>query len=82
MSTGLLRDEGVSSSADSSWCSSNRKMMVCVSALAALALGIGILCALAAGPLHAQCAVEWFVTAIGQTVQIYKHINTYLHVYC
>lgn len=63
MSTALLRDEGVSSS-DSSWCSSSRKMMVCVSVLAALALGIGILCALAAGPLHAQCAVEWFVTAI------------------
>lgn len=72
MSTGLLRDEGFSRSADS-WCSSHRTMVVCVSVLAALVLGIGILCALAAGPLHAQCAVEWFVTAIGQIVQI-KHI--------
>ncbi|KAK2905360.1 hypothetical protein Q8A67_007159 [Cirrhinus molitorella] len=59
MSTaGLLRDEAVSSSTGSS-CSSNRKMAVCVSVLAALVLGIGILCALAAGPLHAQCFVEW-----------------------
>lgn len=39
-------------------------MVLCVSVLAALVLGIGILCALAAGPLHAQCAVEWYGTAV------------------
>lgn len=59
MSTeGLLRNEAGSRSAGSS-CSSTRPMTVCVSALAALVLGIGILCALAAGPLHAECFVEW-----------------------
>ncbi len=56
-----LRDKAGSRSADSSCSSNNRTMTVCVSVLAALVLGIGILCALAAGPLHAQCFVEWYV---------------------
>ncbi|TRY88849.1 hypothetical protein DNTS_016933 [Danionella cerebrum] len=36
-----------------------RRRAGCGSALAALVLGVGILGALAAGPLHAQCAVRW-----------------------
>jgi len=49
-------------------CSSTRTRttVVCVSVVAALVLGIGILSALAAGPLHAQCAVEWYGTAVMQ----------------
>uniref|UniRef100_A0A672RDH3 Si:ch73-250a16.5 n=1 Tax=Sinocyclocheilus grahami TaxID=75366 RepID=A0A672RDH3_SINGR len=59
MSTaGLLPDEAVSRSADSP-CGSNRTKTACVSVLAALVLGVGVLCALAAGPLHAQCFIEW-----------------------
>ncbi|XP_073768487.1 uncharacterized protein isoform X2 [Danio rerio] len=38
---------------------SDRVRMLCVSAVGILVLGVGILCALAAGPLHAQCAVQW-----------------------
>ncbi|KAA0716144.1 hypothetical protein E1301_Tti015854 [Triplophysa tibetana] len=53
-SSELIRDGAVSSSR---W--SERTLPLCVSALVLLILGVGILCALAAGPLHAQCAVEW-----------------------
>ncbi|XP_056611029.1 uncharacterized protein LOC130427524 isoform X1 [Triplophysa dalaica] len=52
----LIRDGAVSSSR---W--SERTLPLCVSALVLLIVGVGILSALAAGPLHAQCAVEWYV---------------------
>lgn len=58
-SADLLRDGEVSSSR-----CSERTVPLCVSALVLLIVGIGILCALAAGPLHAQCAVEWYVNTI------------------
>lgn len=51
-SADLLRDGAVSSSRGS-----ERTLPLCVSAFVLLI--VGILCALAAGPLHAQCAVEW-----------------------
>ncbi len=56
-----MRSQGNPALRDSFCSSNNRTMTVCVSVLAALVLGIGILCALAAGPLHAQCFVEWYV---------------------
>lgn len=38
---------------------SERAVKLCISTCGLLIVGVGVLCALAAGPLHAQCTVEW-----------------------
>ncbi|KAL7865537.1 hypothetical protein SRHO_G00107840 [Serrasalmus rhombeus] len=55
----LLSSEAVSPSPESArWVNCKS---VCVSAVALLVLGVGVLSALAVGPLHAQCSVMWSI---------------------